>query len=188
MQAGTSLRNHFLIALPAMADPNFSRAVTLLCHHNDDGAMGIVLNRLSSYRLGEVLRQMDMQADDPAIASAPVLLGGPVQPERGFVLHEPTSEVWDSTFSVSPELQLTTSRDVLAAMARSAGPARALVALGYAGWSAGQLESELQANAWLTVAADNRILFETPLEERWNAAAGLMGVDLRRVTSYSGRA
>jgi putative transcriptional regulator len=188
MQPGTSLGNHFLIALPAMLDPNFSRGVTLLCHHNDDGAMGILLSRLSTYRLGDVLRQMDLQTDDPQLAATPVLLGGPVQPERGFVLHEPCTDAWDSTFVVSPVLHMTTSRDILAAMAQGVGPARAVVALGYAGWSDGQLESELQANAWLTVAADPSILFDTPLEARWEAAARLMGVDLSRVTAYSGRA
>jgi len=188
MHAGTALGNHFLIALPAMADPNFSKAVTLLCHHTDDGAMGITINRLSTYRLGDVLAQMDIASEDPALAAAPVLLGGPVQPERGFVLHEPTPESWDSTFVVAPDLHLTTSRDVLAAMAQGVGPRRALVALGYAGWSAGQLESELQANAWLTVAADSRILFDTPLEARWGASAKLMGVDLNRITAYSGHA
>ncbi len=188
MQAGTSLGNHFLIALPAMADPNFAKAVTLLCHHNDEGAMGITLNRRSTYRLGDVLEQMDLHTNDPILADAPVLLGGPVQPERGFVLHDPTTDAWDSTFTLSPTLHLTTSRDILAAMARGAGPRRAVVALGYAGWSGGQLEGELQANAWLTVPVDSAILFDTPLESRWEASARLMGVDLSRVTAYSGRA
>ncbi len=188
MQAGTSLGNHFLIALPAMSDPNFSKGVTLLCHHNDEGAMGILLNRLSAYRLGDVLQQMDLRTEDNELAAAPVLLGGPVQPERGFVLHDPTRTDWDSTFAISATLHLTTSRDILAAMARGEGPRRAVVALGYAGWSSGQLEDELQANAWLTVEADNRILFDTPLESRWSGAARLMGVDLNRITTYSGRA
>ncbi len=188
MQAGTSLGNHFLIALPAMLDPNFSRGVTLLCHHNDDGAMGITINRLSAYRLGDVLRQMELETSDTELGATPVLLGGPVQPERGFVLHEPTAREWDSTFIVSPQLHLTTSRDVLAAMAQGDGPKRAVVALGYAGWSGGQLEDELQANAWLTVAADPSILFDTALELRWDAAARLVGVDLSRVTAYAGHA
>lgn len=188
MEAGSSFANQFLIALPAMQDPNFTRGVTLICQHSAEGAMGLMINRLSSYRLGDILQQMDLSTDDAALAATPVLLGGPVQPERGFVLHDPTPDPWDSTFEVSPTLHLTTSRDILAAMARGSGPTRATVALGYAGWSGGQLEDELQANAWLTVAADLAILFDTPLEDRWSAAARLMGVDLSRMTAYSGRA
>jgi putative transcriptional regulator len=188
MDAPRFLGNHFLIALPGLSDPNFARSVTLLCQHNAEGAMGLMLNRTSEYRLGDVLDQMQIRTDDEALASAPVLIGGPVQPERGFVLHEPGEDAWDSTFRLSDELALTTSRDILAAMARGAGPKRALIALGYAGWSEGQLESELQDNAWLTVAADRSILFDTPLEQRWTAAARLMGVDVALLTDYAGHA
>lgn len=188
MDPARSLANHFLIAVPALHDPNFSRGVSLLCQHDDDGAMGVLINRLSSYRLGEILQQMDISTENEALAAAPVLVGGPVQPERGFVLHEPTGQAWDSTLEVSASLHLTTSRDVLAAMARGEGPRRALVALGYAGWSAGQLEGELQENAWLTVGADNAILFDTPIEQRWPQAARLMGVDLARLAGYAGHA
>ncbi len=188
MAALPSLANHFLIALPALADPNFSRGVTLLCQHGSEGAMGLIVNRLSSYRLGDILQQMDIETSDAGLSTAPVLLGGPVQPERGFVLHDPAGSGWDSTFEVSPTLHLTTSRDILAAMARGQGPRRALVALGYAGWSAGQLEEELQEDAWLTVPADPAILFDTPIESRWEAAARLVGVDLNRLTAYSGHA
>lgn len=183
-----SLANHFLIALPSLADPNFSRGVTLLCQHGPEGAMGLIVNRVSSYRLGDILQQMDVESGDAALAAEPVLLGGPVQPERGFVLHDPAGARWDSTFEVSPRLHLTTSRDILVAMARGEGPKRALVALGYAGWSAGQLEGELQEDAWLTVPADPVILFETPIEARWEGAARLVGVDLNRLTAYSGHA
>lgn len=186
MQAGNYLGNHFLIALPSLDDPNFSRSVTLLCQHSESGAMGVTINRLSSYRLGEVFRQMDFETTDPALTAAPVLLGGPVQTECGFVLHDPTEQSWDSTFEVSPNLHLTTSRDVLGAMARGAGPRRALVALGYAGWSEGQLEEELRANAWLTVAADPSVLFDTALEDRWAAAAALVGVNPSLMTGYAG--
>lgn len=188
MHAPRFLGNHFLVALPSLADPNFSRSVTLLCQHTAEGAMGLVLNRPSDYRLGEVLDQMQIHTEDAALAAMPVLIGGPVQPERGFVLHEPGADTWDSTFQISDELCLTTSRDVLAAMARGAGPGRALVALGYAGWDGGQLEQELQDNAWLAVVADRAILFETPLDQRWSAAARLMGVDLTLLTDYSGHA
>jgi putative transcriptional regulator len=188
MDAPRYLGNHFLIAVPAMHDPNFSRTVTLLCQHTEEGAMGLMLNRCSEYKLGDVLEQMQITTDDEALAAAPVLIGGPVQPERGFVLHEPGTETWDSTFRLSDHLSLTTSRDILAAMARGEGPKRALIALGYAGWSEGQLESELQDNSWLTVAADGAILFDTPLEQRWSAAARLMGVDLNLLPDYAGHA
>jgi putative transcriptional regulator len=188
MDATRFLGNHFLIAVPGLNDPNFSRSVTLVCQHSDEGAMGLVLNRISDYRLGDVLEQMQIRTDDEALAAAPVLIGGPVQPERGFVLHDADEAQWDSTFRVSPTLSLTTSRDVLVAMARGAGPRHALIALGYAGWSEGQLESELQDNAWLTVEADRAILFDTPLEQRWTASARLMGVDLSLLTAYAGHA
>jgi putative transcriptional regulator len=188
MDATRFLGNHFLIAVPGMSDPNFSRSVTLVCQHSAEGAMGLMLNRHSEYRLGDVLDQMQIQTRDAALAATPVLLGGPVQPERGFVLHDPGEETWDSTFQVSPTLSLTTSRDILAAMARGAGPRHALIALGYAGWGEGQLETELQDNAWLTVEADRAILFDTPIEQRWSAAARLMGVDLTLLTDYAGHA
>lgn len=188
MDATRFLGNHFLIAVPGLNDPSFSRSVTLVCQHNEEGAMGLMLNRVSDYRLGDVLEQMQIRTDDEALAASPVLLGGPVQPERGFVLHDADGASWDSTFQVSPSLCLTTSRDILAAMARGEGPRQALVALGYAGWSEGQLENELQDNAWLTVEADRAILFETPLEQRWAASARLMGVDLSLLTAYSGHA
>jgi putative transcriptional regulator len=188
MHAPRFLGNHFLVALPALSDPNFSRSVTLLCQHNDEGAMGLVLNRHSEYRLGDVLEQMQIATDDAVLAAMPVLIGGPVQPERGFVLHEPGADTWDSTFQISAALCVTTSRDVLVAMARGAGPSRALIALGYAGWEGGQLEQELQDNAWLTVEADRAIVFDTPLEQRWSAAARLMGVDMTLLTDYAGHA
>jgi len=187
MHAPTSLANHFLIAIPSMLDPNFSRSVTLICQHDEGGAMGLLVNRLSDYTVGEVLGQMGIETDDAALAATPVLLGGPVQPDRGFVLHD-GGDGWDSTLRISERLSVTTSRDILAAMAEGRGPQHAVLALGYAGWTAGQLESELQQDAWLTVAATESILFETPLDQRWQRAAGLMGVDLDRLASYSGRA
>jgi putative transcriptional regulator len=188
MDATRFLGNHFLIALPGLSDPNFSRSVTLVCQHNDEGAMGLMLNRTSEYRLGDVLEQMQIRTENETLAAAPVLIGGPVQPERGFVLHDADEIEWDSTFRVSPALSLTTSRDILVAMARGDGPRRALITLGYAGWDEGQLESELQDNAWLTVQADRAILFETPLEQRWSASARLMGVDLSLLAGYAGHA
>jgi putative transcriptional regulator len=183
-----SLTGHFLIAMPGMGDPNFARGITFICQHGDDGAMGLVVNRLSEFTLGDVLKQMNMPCERENIAAAPVLVGGPVQPERGFVLHVSGKHEWDSSYRVNDMVSVTTSRDILAAMADGGGPRRALVALGYAGWGAGQLEQELRDNAWLTVAADERVLFDTALDERWNAAVALVGINPANLTSYSGRA
>ena len=184
----SSLVGYFLIAMPGMLDPNFERGITFICQHNEEGAMGLVVNRLSDYRLGDVLQQMHMPCERAEVAAAPVLVGGPVMPERGFVLHAFSEREWDSSYRVSESLTVTTSRDILAAMADGDGPKRALVALGYAGWGAGQLEQELRENAWLTVQADERVLFETALDDRWGAAVALVGINPANLTSYSGRA
>ena len=181
------LANQLLVALPALADPNFSRSVTLVCQHDAEGAMGIVVNRESEYTLGEVLRQMGIEGGDEALRARPVLSGGPVHPERGFVLHDGERE-WDSSMAIAQGLYITTSRDILEAMARGEGPARSVVALGCAGWGAGQLEYELGENSWLTVPADDELVFALPLEQRWHAAAGRIGVDLSRIADYAGHA
>jgi putative transcriptional regulator len=149
--------------------------------------MGLLINRLSEYRLGDVLAQMNLASDLSQVSEAPVLIGGPVQPERGFVLHAPHGN-WESSFKISECLCVTTSRDVLAAIAAGEGPRDALVALGYSGWSQGQIENELKENAWLTAAVDERILFATPMEQRWEAAAALVGVDIASLTDYAGHA
>ncbi|HET9049535.1 MAG TPA: YqgE/AlgH family protein [Chiayiivirga sp.] len=188
MHAPVSLANHFLIAMPGLDDPNFSRGVTLLCHHSADGAMGLMLNRTSAFTLGELMAQMGFHDIDSSLASRPVLNGGPVEPERGFVLHSPDTGPFESTFTISDEIQLTTSRDVLESLAHGQGPRHALIALGYAGWSAQQLETELQQHAWLSVDADATIVFEVPLEQRWNAATRLIGIDPSALSSYSGHA
>lgn len=183
-----NLSNQLLIALPAMADPNFARTVALICQHDGQGAMGVVVNRASEYTLGQVLSQMGIGSDDRALCASPVLHGGPVHQERGFVLHDGERE-WDSSLRVADGLYLTTSRDVLEAMAAGDGPARAVVALGCAGWGAGQLEYELGENTWLTAPMDADLLFELPLERRWQTAAGRIGVDdMFRLADYSGHA
>ncbi|MFC7300682.1 YqgE/AlgH family protein [Cognatiluteimonas weifangensis] len=187
MDAPGTLANQLLVALPTLADPNFSRSVALVCQHDADGAMGLVVNRASEYTLGEVFRQMGIDSDDAQLNARQVLAGGPVHPERGFVLHDGARE-WDSSLAIADGLYVTTSRDVLEAMACGQGPDSALVALGCAGWGAGQLEHELVENSWLTVPADPELLFALPLEARWQAAAGRIGVDLARVADYSGRA
>ena len=185
--AATPLANQLLIASPALSDPNFARSVTLICQHDDDGAMGVIVNRASEYTLGEVLRQMNLASQDPRLDDQVVLAGGPVHPERGFVLHD-SARAWESTLEVADGLFLTTSRDILEAMAAGEGPAHAVVALGCAGWGAGQLEYELGENTWLTAPVDPELLFELPLERRWQTAAGRIGVDLFMLADYSGHA
>ena len=185
----TFLTNQFLIAMPGMADPNFAQTVTLVCEHNAQGALGIVINRPLPMTFGEVFEQLGL--DCVAVESGrrvPVLQGGPVQTDRGFVLHSP-GPLWDSTLPVSDWLHLTTSRDVLDALARGEGPAEAVVALGYAGWDAGQLEAEVAQNAWLTVPADERrAVRHRRSSERWQAASRLLGVDLLHLSSDAGHA
>lgn len=184
--ASPSLANQLLIALPSLADPNFARSVTLLCQHDGDGAMGVMVNRPSEYTLGEVLDQMHIATDDAALRAQAVLAGGPVHPERGFVLHD--GHAWDSSLAIADDLYLTTSRDVLEALAAGTGPHSATIALGCAGWGAGQLEQELGENTWLTVPADRGVLFTVPLPARWQAAASQIGVDLAHLADYSGHA
>lgn len=170
-----------------MKDPNFEQTVTYLCQHNDEGALGIVINRTIDLTLGDVLDQMKIKRDDSAKSEAPVHYGGPVQTERGFILHEDIGN-WDSTLKIGSFTGLTTSRDILEAMADNSGPNRALLALGYAGWGAGQLEREMSENAWLNWPADNELIFSTPVEERWSSAARLLGVDLSLLSTDAGHA
>jgi putative transcriptional regulator len=185
--AATFLTNQFLIAMPGMADPNFAQTVTLVCEHNAQGALGIIINRPLAMTFGDVFAQLGLDATRSKVSADPVLQGGPVQTDRGFVLHAPGPS-WDSTLRVSDWLHLTTSRDILEVLARGEGPALALMALGYAGWEAGQLEAEVAANAWLTVPADERLVFETPLDDRWEAACRLLGVNLLHLSSDAGHA
>ncbi len=187
MHEPSTLSNQLLIAMPNLHDPNFEHGVAIICQHGEDGAMGIMVNRLSDYRLGDVLAQMSLRSDLPDVVDAPVLVGGPVQPERGFVLHTPHG-AWDSSFRISDSISVTTSRDILEAIAAGNGPQHAIVALGYSGWSPGQIEHELRENAWLTAPVDLAILFTTPLDERWQAAATLVGVNLEWISPYAGNA
>jgi len=187
MTALVSFANHFLIAMPTLADANFARSVTLICEHSDKGAMGIVVNRMTDLRLGEIFEQLSI---DPAKASnteSVVYLGGPVQNNRGFVLHEPLGN-WESTLTVTDNLGVSTSRDVLEAIAHNRGPDKYMVALGYAGWGAGQLEREISENSWLSGPASREIIFNLPVEHRWKAAARLMGVNLSTLSGEAGHA
>lgn len=182
-----NLTHHFLIAMPAMADPNFAQTLTYLCEHNEDGALGIVVNKPIDMTLSKLLEQIDVPLADAGLGESPVHFGGPVQVDRGFVLHRPLGN-WQSTLAISDDLGLTTSKDVLEAVGRGEGPKDVLVSLGYAGWSAGQLEQELAQNAWLTVEADPSLLFEVPAQERLGAAIKLLGIDFSRLSEDVGHA
>jgi putative transcriptional regulator len=183
------LTNQFLIAMPAMDDPNFAQTVTLVCEHSERGALGIVINRALPMTLGDVFEQLGLDASHSKVNGQFVLRGGPVQTERGFVLHSPGGGgPWESSLPFSERMHLTTSRDILDALAAGEGPDSAVIALGYAGWDAGQLEDEMARNAWLTVDADERVLFATPVEQRWYAAARLLGIDLNALSSDAGHA
>ncbi len=187
MNAMTPLSDHFLIAMPSLKDPNFFHGVTYICEHNEEGAMGLMINRPLDIELGEVLSQMKISCERPEVEHIPILLGGPVQCERGFVLHQPHGH-WEATLKGTHAIGVTSSRDILEAIARGEGPERCLIALGYAGWAPGQLEQEMADNAWLSVPAEEAIIFDTPYEQRWEAAAALTGVDIKRLSSDIGHA
>ncbi len=187
MELKGSLNNQLLIAMPGMPDPNFNSTVTLICEHNDDGALGIVINRPLGLQLGGLFEQLSLDEADAIVAKRPVLSGGPVARERGFVLHNPGPD-FESSMSVSENIQLTLSRDVLDALAAGNGPDQTLVALGYAGWEPGQLEAEMMANTWLNVPASSEIVFDTPFAERWNHAADSLGIDISRISPDAGHA
>jgi len=182
-----NLTYQFLIAMPAMEDPNFDRTVVYVCEHSDKGAMGVVINRPMELTLARLFDKIDLRLEIAPWAESPVLYGGPVQTERGFVLHAPTGN-YGSTLTVADDIGLTTSKDVLEALAGGTGPQRLLVTLGYAGWAAGQLERELAHNGWLNVAADARVIFDTPLTDRFDAALKLLGVDPLHLASQPGHA
>lgn len=181
------LSHHFLIAMPAMTDPYFAKSLTYVCEHNDEGAMGIVVNRPISLTLSELFAQINMPLKPAELEDVLVHFGGPVQTDRGFVLHEPGGS-WQSTLHINDKVGLTTSKDILQAVGEGKGPNHLLVTLGYAGWSQGQLEQELSQNAWLSVPADERIIFDLPAEERLPAAMALLGIDFATLSEEAGHA
>jgi putative transcriptional regulator len=182
------LHNHFLIAMPALNDPNFNGTVTYLCKHDEDGALGIIINRPLNMQVAEIFRQLSFDVVDEHQAAQAVLGGGPIQREMGFVLHQ-SNETYDKTLNPNNiGIKVTVSQDILNSMARGEGPQSAFVALGYAGWDPGQLEAELAANAWLSVPASPTILFDTPFDKRWEAATALLGVNISQLSSYAGHA
>jgi putative transcriptional regulator len=185
--ASVNLTDHFLIAMPAMVDPHFSRTLTYVCEHNDQGALGLVINRPIDMTLSALLAQVSVPHTIASLQKTPVLFGGPVQVDRGFVLHQPVGE-WQSTLAVNGKIGLTTSKDILVAVGNGEGPHNLLVTLGYAGWAPGQLEDELSKNAWLTVPAAAEVIFDLPFEERLPAAMQLLGIDFASLSEQAGHA
>ena len=179
--------NQYLIAMPGLVDPIFHHTVTFLCQHTKEGALGIVINRSAEMKLGEIFKQMNIPFNSEVAAETPIYTGGPVQQDRGFVIHTACGD-WDMTLSVSQDISLTTSRDVIEAIAVGEGPDRYLVALGYAGWGEGQLEKEILSNSWLNTPFTKQVLFDTPINQRWNAAANQIGININQLTTPAGHA
>ena len=180
--APINLTNHFLIAMPGLSDELFGRSVVFMCEHSERGALGLVINKPGDILLPQLFEKVELPLGRADLAHEPVFQGGPVQTERGFVLHEaietgePGQAVYASTMTIPGGLEMTTSKDVLEAMASGGGPRRVFVSLGYSSWGQGQLESEITENSWLTVAADPTLIFETPVDERYERAMGLLGL------------
>lgn len=186
-ELSANLTHHFLIAMPAMADPNFARTLTYIAEHNEQGALGVIVNRPIDMTLAALFERVELPLEQQELAAQPVYFGGPVQTDRGFVLHRPLGH-WHSTLKVTEEVGLTSSRDVLLAISEHGEPHEVIVTLGYAGWSAGQLEHELAQNAWLTAPADLSIVFDLPPEERLAAAMQSLGVDFTNLSDVAGHA
>jgi putative transcriptional regulator len=182
-----NLTDHFLIAMPAMDDPYFSKSLIYIAEHNDQGALGLIVNRPLDMTLATLFEKIEIPIESTELANLPVFFGGPVQTDRGFVLHRPIGD-WQSTLAVNQDVGLTSSRDVLQSVAREGKPHEVLVTLGYSGWGAGQLESELAQNSWLTVPANPHILFDIPYEERLPSAMEILGIDFANLAVTAGHA
>jgi putative transcriptional regulator len=186
-RSGDCLRDHFLLAMPCLSEGIFSQSITYICEHGESGAMGIVINRPLDLSLGEIFEHLQINAGGD-FSAEPVMAGGPVQIDHGFVLHRNCDKPWEASLQVTPEITLTTSRDILRAIAIGKGPRDHLIALGYAGWGAGQLEQELAANSWLTLPSNSDVIFSTPVEQRLGAAAAQLGIDMNLISSQAGHA
>ena len=185
-----NLANHFLIAMPSMQDPIFGGTVVYICEHNDNGVLGVVINKPTDMTMEILFERIDLKLSEglrTTVVNEPIMFGGPVQDDRGFVLHTPGAP-YSSSLTVTDEVAFTTSIDVLEAVAAGDGPQRLLVSIGYSGWSPGQLEEEICRNGWLTVGADAHVLFDLPIEERYNAAIKLLGIDPMMLASEAGHA
>lgn len=185
------LSNHFLVAMPGMKDPFFHRSVIYICEHNEDGAMGIIVNAPIDITVGNMLDKVDVDSIHPQVhkesLNMAVLNGGPVSEDRGFILHEPKDN-YQSSIQMTERISVTTSKDILRVLGTEAEPKSYIVALGYSGWTAGQLEQELADNSWLTVEADASVIFETPIQERWSKAVQMLGVDPAQLSIDAGHA
>ena len=195
--APINLTNHFLIAMPGLQDMAFARSVVYLCEHSERGALGLIINKPTDINLQKLFDKVEMSLGRADLVQQPVMQGGPVQTERGFVLHDPLvwgedgtekEAVYASTLAIPGGLEMTTSKDVLEALAEGAGPRRLLITLGYSAWGEGQLESEIAENAWLTVGADQSVIFETPIHERYDRALALLGVQAWMLSPEAGHA
>jgi len=185
--SGDDLTGHFLIAMPSLNDGFFNHAVTYICEHDETGSFGIIINQQTGITIKQIANEMNIKTDDNYNKDQSIFIGGPVDQGRGFILHRPTGE-WQSSLQVKNDVTLTTSKDILQAIVNNKGPEDCIVALGYAGWAAGQLDNEMAANIWLNCPADEQIIFNTPTEERWKAAANLIGVDISLLSSDAGHA
>jgi len=188
-----NLTGHFLMAMPAMTDPFFAKSVTFICTHNQEGAMGVIINRPTDITYNTLFEKIKVELLNVAVSETPVLYGGPVQPERGFVLHEKVAGEWDSTITIAENTALTTSKDILESVAIGSGPTKMLLTLGYAGWTPGQLEQEIKNNAWLSVQAGdvetlNKILYELDYDEKLGATIALLGFDPSMLSDVAGHA
>ena len=183
--SASSLRDNLLIAMPSLHDTQFAQTVIYLCTHNEDGALGIIINQPTDFHLTDVLASLDIKT--PSSETHNIFHGGPVSKQRGFVLH-PAGQCWDATLDMNASLSITTSSDILKDLAQGDGPKQSLIALGYAGWVPGQLEKEMQTNAWLTSPVDNRLLFETSPDQRWQAAGELLNIDIKHISTQYGHA
>ena len=182
-----SLTGHFLIAMPALNDGLFNQAVTYICEHDENGSFGVIINQPSNIKLKQIINEMKIESSNEYDEDQVIYMGGPVDQGRGFILHRPAGH-WSSSLKVKNNVTLTTSKDILQAIANNQGPKDCIVTLGYAGWSAGQLEQEMASNTWLNCPADEQIIFNTPVEQRWQAAANLIGVDLSLLSNHTGHA
>lgn len=186
-QSSADFTHQFLVAMPGMADPNFTGAVVYVAEHSSRGALGIVINRTMDIDLRTLFERIDLPLEPEGLGATPVFFGGPVQTDRGFVLHDPGGS-WHSTVAVTDGVALTSSKDILEAVSRGEGPGRMLVALGYAGWGPGQLENEIGRNAWLTLPASAEVIFDVPVQQRLSRAFGLLGIDPAFLSSSAGHA
>jgi len=184
-----NLTNHFIIAMPGLADPMFEKSVSFICQHNEQGAMGLTINRPTDIPFSELLSQLHIPLEDSSISSTPVYLGGPVETGHGFILHTKNSDkTWDQTLSINEHIGLSSSKDILTDIAKGEGPSDYLIILGYSGWVSGQIEKEIQENSWLNTPADSEIIFHTPINKRWEKAAMKIGVDIHLISSEIGHA